>query len=63
MLSFIEFPTEVAVGDVAPDVTFDLGLVYGRLMLVILLVSACAISRYPISRTEHVETLARLRGR
>jgi Na+/melibiose symporter-like transporter len=62
-LSLIEFPTETAVGDVAPDVIFDLGLVYGPLILVILLSSAYAISRYPISRAKHAETLARLEGR
>jgi len=62
-LSLIEFPTETAVGDVAADVIFDLGLVYGPLILVILLSSAYAISRYPISRAQHAETLARLGGR
>jgi Na+/melibiose symporter-like transporter len=61
-LSLIEFPTETAVGDVAPDVIFDLGLVYGPLILVILLGSVYAISRYPISRVQHEETLARLEG-
>ncbi len=59
-LSLIEFPTETAVGDVAADVIFDLGLVYGPLILVMLLSSAYAISRYPISRAQHAETLARL---
>ena len=62
-LSLIEFPTETAVGDVAPDVIFDLGIVYGPLILVMLLGSACAISRYPISRVQHEETLARLEDR
>jgi Na+/melibiose symporter-like transporter len=62
-LSLIEFPTETGVGDVAPDVIFDLGLVYGPLILVILLGSAYAISRYPISRVQHEETVARLEGR
>jgi Na+/melibiose symporter-like transporter len=62
-LSLIEFPTETAVGGVAPDVIFDLGLVYGPLILVIYLGSVYAISRYPISRIQHEETLARLEGR
>ena len=62
-LSLVEFPTETAVGDVAPDVIFDLGLVYGPLILVILLGGAYAISRYPISRAQHQETVARLEGR
>jgi len=62
-LSLIEFPEETAVGDVAPDVIFDLGLVYGPLILAILLGSVVAIDRYPISRAKHAETLARLDGR
>jgi Na+/melibiose symporter-like transporter len=62
-LSLVEFPTETAVGDVAPDVIFDLGFVYGPLILVIFLGSVYAISRYPISRVQHEETLARLEGR
>jgi GPH family glycoside/pentoside/hexuronide:cation symporter len=62
-LSLIEFPRETAVGDVSPDVIFDLGLVYGPLILVIYLGSAYAISRYRISRVQHEETVARLEGR
>jgi Na+/melibiose symporter-like transporter len=62
-LSLIEFPKETAVGDVAPDVIFDLGLVYGPLILVMLLGSVYAISRYPISRVQHEEAVARLEGR
>jgi Na+/melibiose symporter-like transporter len=62
-LSFIKFPRETAVGDVAPDIIFDLGLVYGPLILVIFLGSAYAISRYQISRVQHEETIARLEGR
>jgi Na+/melibiose symporter-like transporter len=62
-LSLIEFPTETAVGDVAADVIFDLGLVYGPLILIIYLGSVYAISRYPISRAQHEETLARLESR
>jgi Na+/melibiose symporter-like transporter len=62
-LSLIAFPTATAVGDVAPDVIFDLGLVYGPLILVIYLGSAYEISRYRISRAQHEEALARLEGR
>ena len=62
-LSLVEFPKETAVGDVASDIIFDLGLVYGPLILIIYLGSVYAISRYPISRAEHAETLARLGGR
>jgi Na+/melibiose symporter-like transporter len=62
-LSLIAFPRETAVGDVAPEIIFDLGLVYGPLILVIFLGSAYAISRYQISRVQHEETIARLEGR
>jgi GPH family glycoside/pentoside/hexuronide:cation symporter len=62
-LSLVEFPTETTVGDVAPDTIFDLGLVYGPLILVIFLGSVYAISRYRISRVQHEETIARLEGR
>jgi GPH family glycoside/pentoside/hexuronide:cation symporter len=62
-LSLIEFPTETTVGDVAPDIIFDLGLVYGPLILVIFLGSAYAISRYQISRSQYEEMVARLEGR
>ena len=62
-MSLVEFPKETAVGDVAPDVIFELGLVYGPLILVIYLGSVYAISRYPISRAQHEETVARLEDR
>jgi Na+/melibiose symporter-like transporter len=62
-LSLVEFPTETAVGDVAPDVIFDLGLVYGPLILVIYLGSVYEISRYQITRAQHEETLTRLEGK
>jgi Na+/melibiose symporter-like transporter len=61
-LSLVEFPTEAAVGDVAPEIIFNLGLVYGPLILVIFLGSVYAISRYQISRAQHEETVARLEG-
>jgi Na+/melibiose symporter-like transporter len=63
MLSLIKFPRETAVGNVSPDVIFNLGLLYGPLILVIYLGSAYAISRYKISRVQHEEMVARLEGR
>jgi Na+/melibiose symporter-like transporter len=62
-LSLIKFPRETAVGNVSPDVIFNLGLLYGPLILVIYLGSAYAISRYKISRVQHEEMVARLEGR
>ena len=53
-LSLIAFPTETEVGNVARDTIFDLGLVYGPLVLVIWLGSAYAISRYRISRAMYM---------
>jgi Na+/melibiose symporter-like transporter len=61
-LSLVKFPTEAAVGDVAPEIIFNLGLVYGPLILVIFLGSVYVISRYQISRAQHEETVARLEG-
>ena len=60
MLALIAFPTETAVGEVPADTLFDLGLVYGPLVLVIWLGACYAISRYNISREYHSQTVARL---
>jgi len=60
MLALIAFPTETAVGEVPADTLFDLGLVYGPLVLVIWLGACYAISRYNISREHHSQTVARL---
>lgn len=60
LLSFIAFPTETAVGEVPQDVIFDLGLVYGPVILVIFLMACYAVSRYRITRAGHVATVLEL---
>jgi len=60
LLALIAFPTETAVGDVAPDTILNLGLIYGPLVMVIFVGACVAISRYNISRADHTTSLARL---
>jgi Na+/melibiose symporter-like transporter len=60
LLSLIAFPTETAVGDVALDVIFDLGLLYGPVVLAVYLLACYAISRYDISRAKFIDTVSRL---
>jgi Na+/melibiose symporter-like transporter len=60
LLSLIVFPTETAVGDVAPDTIFDLGLLYGPVVLAFYLLACYAISRYDISRAKFIDTVSRL---
>jgi len=60
LLAFIAWPTETAVGDVPADTLFNLGLIYGPLVLMFFLAAAYATSRYDISRADHSASLARL---
>jgi Na+/melibiose symporter-like transporter len=60
LLSLIAFPTETAVGDVALDVIFDLGLLYGPVVLAVYLLACYAISRYDISRAKFIDTVSGL---
>ena len=59
-LALIAFPTETAVGEVSAATIFDLGLVYGPLVLVMWLGACYAISRYDISRAHHAATISSL---
>jgi Na+/melibiose symporter-like transporter len=61
LLALIAFPTETAVGEVEADTIFNLGLIYGPLVMVIFLGSCVAISRYTISRAQHSTILSRLK--
>jgi Na+/melibiose symporter-like transporter len=61
LLALIAFPTKTAVGEVAPDTIFDLGLIYGPLVMVIFLAAGYAISRYNITRAGYSTTLSRLK--
>jgi Na+/melibiose symporter-like transporter len=60
LLSLIAFPTETAVGDVVPSIIFDLGLLYGPVVMVVYLLACYAISRYDISRAKFIDTVSRL---
>ena len=61
MLTLIAFPTETIVGEVPADTIFDLGLVYGPLVLVIYLAACYAINRYTISRAHYSKTVSHLK--
>ncbi len=63
LLALIAFPTATAVGDVSADTIFNLGLIYGPLVMVIYLGACIAINRYNISRADHSTSLARLKER
>ena len=63
LLAFIAFPTETAVGDVPADVLYDLGLIYGPLVLIFFLAAAYATSRYTITRADHGAEVSRLEER
>lgn len=60
LLTLIAFPTETAVGKVAPEVIDNLGLIYGPLVFLIWLGAIIFISRYGISRASHSDMLKRL---
>jgi len=60
LLSLIAFPTETAVGEVPPEVVFNLGLVYGPLIFLIWMGVIWFVSRYRISRERHAATLEQL---
>ena len=63
LLALIAFPTVTAIGEVASDTIFNLGLIYGPLVMIIFVGACYAISRYNISRADHSTTLARLKER
>jgi Na+/melibiose symporter-like transporter len=60
LLSLIAFPTETALGDVGPDIIYDLGLLYGPVVMVFYLLACYAISQYDISRAKFVDTVSKL---
>ncbi|MDG1708113.1 MAG: MFS transporter, partial [Emcibacteraceae bacterium] len=63
LLSVIAFPTETAVGDVAPDIIVKLGLIYGPLVFAIWMGVIITLSRYRITRKVHEETVRKLAER
>ena len=58
LLALIAFPTKTAVGEVPADTIFNLGLIYGPLVMAIFLGACVAISGYNISRADHSTSLA-----
>ncbi len=61
MLALIAFPTETDVGEVPAATIFELGLVYGPLVLVMWLGACYGINGYSISRARYSKTVSRLK--
>jgi GPH family glycoside/pentoside/hexuronide:cation symporter len=61
IIDLIAFPENAVVGEVDPEVLFDLGLAYGPLILGLYLVACVFILGYRVSREIHSATVARLR--
>jgi Na+/melibiose symporter-like transporter len=62
-LDLIAFPKQADPGSVDPDKLFALGLVVGPGVIVLYLVTLVFLSRYPITRSRHLKTLAELERR
>ena len=62
IIDWIAFPEDAVVGEVDPEVLFDLGIAYGPLILGLYLVASLFIGGYRISRDVHSATLAELRA-
>jgi GPH family glycoside/pentoside/hexuronide:cation symporter len=61
MLSLIAFPRDAEPGAVEPEIIFNLGFVYGPVLMVLYFISFAFITRYDISRSghqSHLEALA-----
>ena len=63
IIDLIAFPENAMVGDVDPEVLFDLGLAYGPLILGLYLVACLFVQRYRVSREIHSATLTKLQER
>ena len=61
-LDFIEFPTNAQVGEVAPSVIWDMGFIYGPMLMLFYFLALGAISYYRITREGHDGRVAELRG-
>jgi len=62
-LDAVGFPRGAAVGDVPAHKLFDLGLVVAPILVVLYLLSLVCLSRYRITRQQHLSTLAALARR
>lgn len=60
IIDLIAFPENAIVGEVDPEVLFDLGIAYGPLILGLYFVACIFILGYRVSREVHSATLARL---
>ena len=60
IIDFIAFPENAIVGQVSSDTLFDLGLVYGPLILTLYLAACFFVSRYRISREDFSTALTEL---
>jgi Na+/melibiose symporter-like transporter len=63
LLALIAWPTETAVGEVPADTIFNLGLIYGPLVMVIFLAACYVLRGYNISRADHGAAVSRLEER
>jgi Na+/melibiose symporter-like transporter len=62
-LDLIRFPRGASPDQVTPEVIFNLGLIYGPLLMVLYLLALGSISFYRITRSEHGDRVERLRRR
>jgi glycoside/pentoside/hexuronide:cation symporter, GPH family len=60
LLAMIAFPTETAVGEIPDDTLFNLGLIYGPMILMIFFICCYTLSRYSISRSHHESNIEHL---
>ena len=61
MLTTISFPEKATPGAVDPEIIFNLGFLYGPVLMVLYFIALAFISRYDISRSgheRHLEILA-----
>jgi Na+/melibiose symporter-like transporter len=63
MLTAISFPEKATPGAVDPEIIFDLGIVYGPVLMVLYFIALAFISRYDISRSGHERNLEILADR
>lgn len=60
LLAFVAFPAAAVPGEVPLSVLDNLTLIYSGITIVLGLIGAAIISRFPISEADHAERLARL---
>jgi Na+/melibiose symporter-like transporter len=63
ILDWIEFPQHALVSDVPSEMIFELGVIYGPVMMAFYLLSVAALFFFSIDREKHIENLAWLHSR